>query len=102
MSTDSLSGGVLTVQEAVVLEAASTEERVEGVHGLVARHGLGERPVHVGRALGRRTQRVARHGQRLVPAPTRHRLYSVRASCTLYASAVRLSSTYQWTFWRER
>lgn len=29
------------MKEAVVLEAASTEQRVKGVHGLVTRYGLG-------------------------------------------------------------
>lgn len=57
----------LTVQEAVVLEAAAAEERVEGVHGLVARHALGERPVDVGRALGRQRVGVAAGRQLDVP-----------------------------------
>lgn len=44
---------ILTVQKAIVFEASPTEERVEGVHGLVARHGLSERAVDVGRTLRR-------------------------------------------------
>lgn len=60
------------MQEAVVLEAAAAEERVEGVHGLVARHGLGQRPVDVGRALRRQRQRVGARRQLDVPAPTSH------------------------------
>lgn len=62
-----IKGGVLTVQEAVVLEAAATEQRVEGVHGLVARHGLRQRPVDVGRALRRQRVRVAAGRQLYVP-----------------------------------
>lgn len=60
------------MQEAVVLEAAAAEERVEGVHGLLARHGLGQRPVDVGRALGRQRVRVAQRRQLDVPASTEH------------------------------
>ena len=55
------------MQEAVVLEAASAEQRVEGVHRLVSGHGLGERPVDVGRALRRQRVGVAAGRQLYVP-----------------------------------
>jgi hypothetical protein len=90
---------VLTVQEAVVLEAAAAEERVEGVHGLVARHALGERPVDVGRALGRQRVRVAAGRQLHVPAHVT-RSHSTLASPTLYPprgnnTHLRHSSSYE-------
>lgn len=66
------------MQEAVVLEAAAAEQRVEGVHGLVARHALGERPVDVGRALGRQRVRVGQRRQLDVPARARSPLYSAQ------------------------
>lgn len=69
------------MQEAVVLEAAAAEERVEGVHGLVARHGLGERPVDVGRALRRQRVRVAAGRQLDVSDPhTIHTTYYQHSS----------------------
>lgn len=45
----------LTVQEAVVFEAASAEQRVEGVQALFALHGASVRPIDVGRALRRQS-----------------------------------------------
>lgn len=42
----------LTVEEAVVFEAAAAEERVEGVQALLALHRPGVGAVDVGRALG--------------------------------------------------
>lgn len=41
----------LTMQKAVVFEAAAAEEGVEGVQGLLPLHRLGTRPVDVGSAL---------------------------------------------------
>ena len=46
--------GILTVQEAVVLEAAATEERVEAVHQLGAALGPSALAVDVRRAVRRR------------------------------------------------
>lgn len=44
---------MLTVEEAVVFEAASAEQGVEGVQALLTLHRAGVGPVDVGRALGR-------------------------------------------------
>lgn len=44
--------GLLTVEKAVVLEAASAEQRVEGVQALLTLHRASVGPVDVGRALG--------------------------------------------------
>lgn len=41
------------MEEAIVFEATSAEERVEGVQRLLPLHRLGEGPVHVGCAEGR-------------------------------------------------
>lgn len=61
----------LTVQEAVVLEAAAAEERVEGVQRLLTLHRLGIRPVDVGCALRGEGVRV-RHLRQL-PIPGREK-----------------------------
>lgn len=58
----------LTVQEAVILEAAATEERVEGVQGLLALHRPGVGAVDVGRALRRKCIGVGHLRQLPVPA----------------------------------
>lgn len=57
----------LTMQKAVVFEAAAAEEGVEGVQGLLPLHRLGARPVDVGSALRRQHVRV-RHLREL-PVP---------------------------------
>jgi len=44
-------GSVKRVKEAVIFEAASTKQRVEGVQRLLPLHGLGIRAVDVGCAL---------------------------------------------------
>lgn len=67
----------LTMQKAVIFEAAPAEERVEGVQGLLPLHRLRARPVDVGSAL--RGQRVRiRHLRELsVPAQQTHPLMSM-------------------------
>ena len=60
--------GSITVQEAVVFEAASAEQGVERVQRLLALHGLGERPVDVGGAERGQLHRAGRLQQVFVPA----------------------------------
>lgn len=55
------------MQEAVVLEAAPAEQRVERVQALLALHRAGVRPVDVGRALGRQRAGQLLLRQLLVP-----------------------------------
>ena len=47
----SLEFSQLTMKEAVIFVAASAEQRVEGVHSLIAWDGLGVGAVYVGRTL---------------------------------------------------
>jgi len=67
-------GGVarLTVEEAVVLEAASAEERVEGVEALLPLHRARVGPVDVGRALRGECTRERWLCQLLVPDTHTH------------------------------
>ena len=51
------------MKEAVVLVAASTEERVEGVHGLLARDVLGIGPINVRGAVGGLHARIPEFSQ---------------------------------------
>lgn len=53
------------MEEAIIFVAASTEQGVEGVHGLVPWDGLGVGAVYVGRTLRRDAVRLR---QVLVPA----------------------------------
>lgn len=52
--------GPITVEEAVVFEAAPAEERVEGVQRLLPLHGLGEGSVQVGGAQQRQLHQAVR------------------------------------------
>lgn len=57
------------MKEAVVLEAASTEQSVKGVHGLVTRYGLGARSIDIwGTLRGHVTSGFFYFYQILVPA----------------------------------
>lgn len=58
---------LLTVEEAVVFETASTEQRVEGVQALLTLHRAGVGPIDVGRALGRQRSRQLLLRQLLIP-----------------------------------
>lgn len=60
----------LTVEEAVVFEAASAEQSVEGVQALLALHGASVRTVDVRRAFRRQGAGQLLLSQLLVPANT--------------------------------
>lgn len=60
----------LTVEEAVVFEAASAEQSVEGVQALLALHGASVRTVDVRRAFRRQSAGQLLLSQLLVPANT--------------------------------
>ena len=55
------------MQEAIVLETTSTEERVEGVHGLLPGNGLRLGAVYVWGAFGGQTTGVMHFCEHLVP-----------------------------------
>ena len=63
------------MQEAIILEASSTEECVEGVHGLLPGDRLRVGAVYVGSAFGGQTARVVHFRQHPVPddnTPSEH------------------------------
>lgn len=60
--------GPITVEEAVVFEAAAAEERVEGVQRLLPLHRLGEGSVQVGGAQRRQLHQAGGLEQVLVSA----------------------------------
>lgn len=59
--------GEITVEEAVVFEAAPAEQRVEGVQRLLSLDRLGERAINVGGALRRKLDGAGRLQKVLVP-----------------------------------
>lgn len=59
--------GLLTVEKAVVLEAASAEQRVEGVQALLTLHRASVGPVDVRRALGGQRTRQLLLRQLFIP-----------------------------------
>lgn len=63
----------LTVEEAVVFEAASAEQRVEGVQALFALHGASVRTIDVRGALGGQRAGQLLLRQLLVPDGHKHR-----------------------------